>query len=56
MCDNESIKDPTPEQVEAWMKNHTCTPKDGIPKSFIDPDGIGWRSENTDDKGATDLL
>ncbi|MBQ1429316.1 MAG: hypothetical protein IIZ06_06575 [Kiritimatiellae bacterium] len=47
---------PRAEVVEAWMKNHVCTPKDGIPKSFIDPDGIEWRNENADDNEGTDLL
>ena len=47
---------PKPEVAKAWMKNHVCTPRDGIPKKFIDPDGIEWRNENADDKGATDLL
>jgi hypothetical protein len=47
---------PSPEVAKAWMKNHTCTPREGIPKSFIDPDGIEWRNKNADDKGATDLL
>ena len=47
---------PSPEVVKAWMKNHVCTPKDGIPKSFIDQDGIEWRSENTDDSDAPDML
>lgn len=27
---------PTPEQVRAWMKNHVCIPRDGIPQSFIE--------------------
>lgn len=47
---------PSPEVVKAWMKNHVCTPKDGIPKSFIDPDGIEWRNENADDNEGADVL
>ena len=27
---------PDAEVVKAWMKNHVCTPRDGIPQSFID--------------------
>ena len=25
---------PTPEVVAAWMRNHVCTPRDGIPAWF----------------------
>lgn len=27
---------PTPSQVRAWMRNHVCVPRGGIPRAFIE--------------------